>query len=145
MKAAFLAWVVLGFGAALSVVACSDMNNCGSSASAGAGGSSCVAGNASAGSSGAPTTCAAWTALQSCLTTFCKSDGVATPFCNCFLKGYDLSPPATDTSGNETGCACVKFDPAPYCAMAIASGNDGSATDCSAASGQVATMCVGVQ
>ena len=144
MKAAFLGCAVL-VGFALSAAACSDMNQCSSKASAGAGGTSCVAGNASGGSGGSSATCTAWTAYQACLSTFCKTDGVGTPFCNCFLKGYDLSPPVTDTNGNESGCACVAANPADFCMRTQAQGIDGSSVDCSAASGQVASLCVGVQ
>lgn len=148
MKLVWFALAALGVGFALSGAACSD-NYCpngatsgGSGGSAGAGGSSCTGESANAGSGGS-TTCAALTATKSCLTAFCKSDGAGTPFCNCFLKGYDLSAPNTDTNGNETGCACVAFNDAKLCAT-FADPDAGDTVDCSVVDGQVASMCVGV-
>ena len=144
MKAVWFASaaVGLGLGLAFSAAGCSDAY-CPNGASAGAGGTGC-ADTAASGGTTSVSTCPLLTATKACLTTFCKSDGADTPFCNCFLKGYDLSAPNTDTNGNETGCACVAPDDAAFCANP-ANDPDSSTVDCSVASGSVASMCVGVQ
>lgn len=148
MKVVWFAVAALSVGLALSGAACSD-NYCpngassgGSGGTAGAGGSSCTSESVNGGSGGGTTTCAALTATKACLTTFCKSDGASTPFCNCYLKGFDLSAPNTDANGNETGCACITFDDAKLCAAFP--DPDASDVDCSVVSGQVSSMCVGV-
>ncbi len=145
MKLVCLALTVFGLGLALSAGGCSDM--CSATGSAGTGGTggaaNCSTGAASGGSAGAAPTCGELTAVQTCFNTFCKADGAGSPFCNCWLKGYDLSPPTTDSDGNEAGCACITFDTAAFCTANA--GVDPSTFDCSSASGQVATMCVSVQ
>jgi hypothetical protein len=147
MKAAALLVVVigLGFGFALNTAGCSSQSICatgagagGASGSGGAGGtggsSNC---SSSGGSAGAPTTCGQLTALQACMTAFCKADGAGTPFCTCFTRGYDLGAAPT--------CGCISFDSAAFCQQAKDNGLDGSSLDCSAATSAIATQCVGVQ
>jgi hypothetical protein len=94
------------------------------------------AGGGDAGSSSSdPTTCDQLTALQTCMTAFCKTTD--NPFCSCYEKGFDLGP--------SPGCACVDFDAAEYCKEAAANGVDAANLDCSAATSAVATQCVNVQ
>jgi hypothetical protein len=127
---------------------CSAQNACGGSAgvggtggsSAGTGGSNCTDTAASAGSGGA-TTCDYLTALQACLTSFCRTDGASTPFCGCFTRGFDLE----GADGTATACQCKPFDPSTICGPALAAGLVGSDLDCSASTGAIAPLCVGVQ
>ena len=152
MKAAALIVFLLGLACVLNSASCIKLDTCGASAgsggasgSAGAGGfagSDCST-SASAGSAGGPTSCALLTALDACLSAFCQADGVGTPFCSCYGKGYDLSP-APD-------CVCVAFDspgafsPAAYCAQAAAVDASPSDIDCSATTSPLRSMCVAVQ
>ena len=120
------------FGLALNMASCGPtcptLEPCGTtSASAG------DAGSSSAGTSGSATTCAQLTALQSCLNSFCQS--ADNPFCTCFKRGFDLG----------TDCTCSDFDSAGYCQQAQENGVDAAALDCSATTGSVASLCVGVQ
>ncbi len=140
----------------LETAGCTKLDTCGASASAGSGGSAGAGGtsgtggtdcsSASAGSAGAPATCDQLTALNACLSAFCKADGAGTPFCGCFLKGYDLSP-----AGGTPDCACIAFDtpgafsPSAYCAQAAAVGAMPSDIDCAATTSPLVSMCVGVQ
>jgi hypothetical protein len=143
MKAVLaLVLMILGLGFALNTASCSAQNACttstgGSSGTAGAAGSNCVTGASATAGSGGATTCGQLTALQTCFGTFCTADGVGTPFCNCFTKGYDLSAPPD--------CTCITIDGAAFCQQAADNGLDGSNLDCSAATSSVATQCVDVQ
>ena len=81
-------------------------------------------------------TCAALTARQSCLSSYCQTTD--SPFCSCNKQGQELSP----------SCNCVTAtaaDNAAYCESAAAQGIDDSNFDCSAQVSAVATQCVGVQ
>jgi hypothetical protein len=89
-----------------------------------------IAGAAGTSSSGSGS-CAALTALKSCMDGFCATQ--TNPFCTCYKRKLDLS---------TASCLCVDFDPKRFCDDQAASG---ITYDCSAATGAVATACVGVQ
>jgi hypothetical protein len=149
MKTALaLVVMLLGLGLALNSASC--VQNACTASSAGSGGtSSAGAGGTSAGTGGSDcsdtssavdagaTTCGQLSAVQACFSTFCAADGLGTPFCTCFSKGFDLGAPPD--------CGCITLDAAAFCAQAAANGLDGSSLDCSAATGAVATQCVDVQ
>jgi hypothetical protein len=81
-------------------------------------------------------TCAALTARQSCLSSYCQT--ADSPFCSCNKQGQELN----------VACKCVTpttADAAAYCESAAAQGIDDSNFDCSAQTGALATLCVGVQ
>jgi len=81
-------------------------------------------------------TCAALTARQACLSSFCQ--GSDAPYCGCLKQGQELN----------VACKCVTpttADAAAYCESAAAQGIDDSNFDCSAQTGAVATLCVPVQ
>ena len=142
---------VVVWGSALSTVLLSVMG-CGGSSNTdtnagGAGGSSAVgkggstpasgSGGAGAGAGAATATCDPLTALQTCFSAFCKAGGAGTPFCTCFVRGYDL--------GAAPACECVTFNATAFCQQAEANGLIGSDLDCPAATSAVATQCVGAQ
>jgi hypothetical protein len=132
---------MLGLGFALNTASCSDQNDCATS-SGGSGGTSCVAGNSTAGSAGAAaTTCGQLTALQACFSAFCAADGIGTPFCTCYGRGFDLHA----QSGDDSSCTCIPIDGASFCAQAAFNGLDGSDVDCTSATAPLVSMCVGVQ
>ena len=83
------------------------------------------------------------TALNACLSAFCKADGAQTPFCSCYLKGYDLrAAPKCDCAAFNTP---ETFSPANYCAQAEAVGASPSDLDCAATTSPLTSMCIGVQ
>ena len=137
--------ILLGFGALFSSASCGptcpgNEPNCGTSnpGAAGAGAGTSNAGAAGGGAGGSddasPTTCAPLTALRTCMDAFCAQ--ASNPFCTCYKRGYDIR---SDT------CACSKFNAAAFCKQAADNGVDATTYDCSAATGSVATVCVGVQ
>ncbi|HWZ91712.1 MAG TPA: hypothetical protein VNW92_22775 [Polyangiaceae bacterium] len=150
MKAAAAWFVVVGLGLVLNAASCQPQNACATSdAGAGTGGSGAGTGGGAGSCSttdtstaDAATTCGQLTALQDCLGAFCKADGAGSPFCTCFMRGYDLSPPGDNSN---PGCLCIPFNSAAFCQQAADNGLDGSDLDCSAATASVATQCVGVQ
>ena len=81
--------------------------------------------------------CGELTALDACFDTFCQAKGAGTPFCACFVRGYDLSEPPN--------CECISLNTAAFCQQAEASGLDGSNLDCDAATAAVALQCVAAQ
>jgi hypothetical protein len=103
---------------------CGNLTGCGTNSGSG---------DAGANSS---STCAALTARQSCLSSFCQQN-TDVPYCQCG-NGQELS----------ASCSCITptdADDAAYCESAAAQGIDGTNFDCSAQTGAVATQCVGVQ
>jgi hypothetical protein len=103
-----------------------------------AGQQSCGNSNPSLGDAGATgydaDTCGLLTAMKTCMTAFCAT--ASNPFCTCYERGFDLT---------TSGCRCVDFDAKKFCDQAEASGNEGRAYDCAAASSGVSSYCVPVR
>lgn len=123
--------LALAFAAVLSTASCgptcpTSEPNCGTAngANAGTAGSSEVE----------PTTCAQLTAVRKCMDAFCAS--ATNPFCTCYKLGFDIR---SDT------CVCSTFNAAAFCKQADQNGVVAANYDCAAASGSVATICVGVK
>jgi hypothetical protein len=110
---------------------CPNLQPCGTTS-----GATGDAGSSSAGGTSTDTTtCDQLTALQTCLTAYCKI--ADNPFCDCYKRGFDLGP--------SPACACVAFSPTEYCQEAAAQSIDAANFDCSATTGGIASLCVGVQ
>jgi hypothetical protein len=126
----------LGLPLTLALTTASCGPTCGNLKGCATTGSSGDAGASSTSTSTDTTTCAALTARQSCLSSYCQS--ADSPFCSCNKQGQELS----------ASCSCITAtdaDNAAYCESAAAQGIDGSNFDCSAQVSAVATQCLPVQ
>jgi hypothetical protein len=142
MKAVSIVVCLAGWGFALSLANCSQSACSSNAATAGSAGSSDCSTSASAGSGGAAaTTCDELSAREACLSTFCAADGIGSPFCTCYARGFDLKAPSSDA----TSCTCIAINATSICAQATLNGLDGSEVDCNQLTSPLISMCVGVQ
>jgi hypothetical protein len=96
---------------------------------------SCGSSNSSGGAEAAdPAKCELLTAMQSCMTAYCKT--ASNPFCGCYNQGKFLT---------TNGCTCVEFNAKKFCADAEDSAVGASSYDCAADSSAVSSFCVPVQ
>jgi hypothetical protein len=70
---------------------------------------------------------------------FCATAPPTNPFCNCYKMKMDLN---TASNLSTEICKCKLFDPTAFCAEQA---RTGATYDCSAATGAVATACIGVE
>jgi hypothetical protein len=75
------------------------------------------------------------------LSAFCAADGLGTPFCTCYGRGFNLKGSTSDA----TSCTCIAINAASICAQATLIGLDGSEVDCNQLTSPLLSMCVGVQ